>query len=403
MFESKNIFENLNKDIVNELFLYIDNDYTKFVNNKNIEFSDYFYPTNLLKENKFFLFDYLQENYSHKFKLKLKTLFINIFYNIRYKHENYEFDFDFENNITFLFYKIFSLYPNQKIELDANLFFILFKHKKEWFIKYFNYFKCEKHIYLDVLNNDFFKKNSDTTFLQFLRDKKCDTSLIYNLKKDYLNNFKINQIINNDNFMNYSFLNYFFIYHKHFMFKENSVQEKPINILIQKLLIPKYFDLFIELKEHFQLNSDFYIYIIKNQYNEKEKYLLKLMELNIPKNANVCEYVASIDNLNLLKFLHNHNFPWNENTTFAACENLNFDCLLYALENGCKTNLKIFNIIKKQYSNIISDNNQLEIAFKDNKTSNNYIYLKNQIKFKLKKIEKINDLIKQYFYFNSSF
>jgi hypothetical protein len=403
MFESKNIFENLNKDIIYELFSYIDKDYLKFINNKKSELSDYFYPINLLKENKFFLFDYLQENYLYKFKFDLKRLFVNIFYNIRYKHDNYEFDFDFENNITFLFYKIFSLYPNQKIELDANLFFILFKHKKEWFIKYFNYFKCEKHIYLDVLNNDFFKKDSDTTFLQFLRDKKCDTSLIYNLKKDNSNNFKINQIINNDNFMNYSFLNYFFIYHKDFIFKENSVQEKPINILIQKLLIPKYFDLFIELKEHFKLNSDFYIYIIKNQYNEKENYLLKLMELNTPKNANVCEYVASIDNLNLLKFLHNHNFPWNENTTFAACENLNFNCLLYSLENGCKTNLNIFNIIKKQYSNIVTDNNQLEKVFENNKTSNNYIYLKNQIKLKLNKIEKINDLVKQYFYFNSSF
>ena len=36
-----------------------------------------------------------------------------------------------------------------------------------------------------------------------------------------------------------------------------------------------------------------------------------------------------------LKFLHENNYPWNNQTVINAIRNNKLDCLKYAIENGC--------------------------------------------------------------------
>ena len=44
---------------------------------------------------------------------------------------------------------------------------------------------------------------------------------------------------------------------------------------------------------------------------------------------------AFYGNLECLKWLHEHDFPWDKNTCKLAAEAGNLDCLIYAREHGC--------------------------------------------------------------------
>ena len=98
--------------------------------------------------------------------------------------------------------------------------------------------------------------------------------------------------------------------------------------------------------------------ILRNTYKFFDRYPIKklsFIELISDCNDNVeiikwacmngylmdkmtCTYVASYGYLNILKYLHNHEVPWNEKTCENAGRNGNLDCLKYAHKNGCPWN-----------------------------------------------------------------
>lgn len=53
-------------------------------------------------------------------------------------------------------------------------------------------------------------------------------------------------------------------------------------------------------------------------------------------NVDVCKAAASSGQLACLQYLHDKGFPWNEDTIRGAVNNEHVDCLMFALENGCK-------------------------------------------------------------------
>lgn len=52
-------------------------------------------------------------------------------------------------------------------------------------------------------------------------------------------------------------------------------------------------------------------------------------------SVNTCRAAAARGHLNCLVYLHEHGCPWNERTTALAAQNEHEPCLLYALQHGC--------------------------------------------------------------------
>ncbi len=410
MFDSNLFIEKLSKDIQYELFKYMDKDFIKFIENKkNNRLENYFYSYNLLFRNHFCLFDYLNLRYSKIFNFNIKEGLRKYNSELYYLYNKQKNQFDIDNffiqNLIHLLYKLLDLNnqnnKKEKLIISSDIFFILFTYQKEWFLNFINFFEFEEYIYLKLLNSYYFlniQNIQHIDYLIYLNNLNISIKLTCFDKNQSLENFNISSILNREHLINYSFLNYFLTQHKNFIFKENSLQLKPYNYLIKFLFSYKYFNLFIELKDHFDLHYELYILTMKYfNYNTKY-YLNKLIELNVPKNEKICTYVAQKGNLDLLEFFHNNNFPWNKDTTFAACENLQFDCLLYALENGCKTNLKLKNIIQQKIKNHLIEENEFEQNHID-KTTNYYRLKLKHYKNEYEKICKMKNLIDQYFYF----
>ncbi|GFH47591.1 hypothetical protein CTEN210_04066 [Chaetoceros tenuissimus] len=65
-----------------------------------------------------------------------------------------------------------------------------------------------------------------------------------------------------------------------------------------------------------------------------------------PIDERACSVAARITNeskaLETLKWLREHSFPWNERTCYAALEEENFSCLMFALQNGCPSTQGVF-------------------------------------------------------------
>jgi len=54
-----------------------------------------------------------------------------------------------------------------------------------------------------------------------------------------------------------------------------------------------------------------------------------------PWDARTCNAAASMDNLELLSYAHDHGCPWDEKTCAKAAKNNAIECLTYAHEHGC--------------------------------------------------------------------
>lgn len=62
-----------------------------------------------------------------------------------------------------------------------------------------------------------------------------------------------------------------------------------------------------------------------------------LYENNFYYDESACEAAAYGDHFEILKWLHEHNCPWDEQTCSSAVEGGHFEILKYAVENGCKS------------------------------------------------------------------
>lgn len=70
------------------------------------------------------------------------------------------------------------------------------------------------------------------------------------------------------------------------------------------------------------------------------------------KKPLVCHHAALGNHFALLKWLRQHEYPWNERTSSAAAENANLECLIWILEHGCPWSERT-NLNKKRHCEII--------------------------------------------------
>lgn len=66
----------------------------------------------------------------------------------------------------------------------------------------------------------------------------------------------------------------------------------------------------------------------------------------------LCALVSMHGNIEFLKYLRNLNFKWNEKTTCYASAHGNYDCFVYAIQNGCPWN-------SQNSHNSLPDNNKI--------------------------------------------
>jgi hypothetical protein len=85
---------------------------------------------------------------------------------------------------------------------------------------------------------------------------------------------------------------------------------------------------------------------------EMMKYLCETKENKKMLDSNVSTTAAFHGHLEMLKYLHSIDCPWNEGTCVGAAENGQIECLKYAHENGCYWNESV--------RTIAAANNQIE-------------------------------------------
>ena len=64
-------------------------------------------------------------------------------------------------------------------------------------------------------------------------------------------------------------------------------------------------------------------------------------------NDVICTYFASLGELELLKYAHDSGFIWDEKTVYYANKYEYYNCLNYAIDNGCEYNKEIYERSKK--------------------------------------------------------
>lgn len=84
--------------------------------------------------------------------------------------------------------------------------------------------------------------------------------------------------------------------------------------------------------------------IVNQSVPTKDTYILHAynrIRFNLPNFmiGNItCNEIVQYGLLNWLKFAHEHNYSWNEETCCISARQLNSDCLRYCHENGCLWN-----------------------------------------------------------------
>ncbi len=278
--------------------------------------------------------------------------------NIISKKEYLKLDM-FLNNLT-------NKIENIKINMDEDLLSKLYYYtSEEWIEKNIDKFEFDKQIYLKTIysykNNNKYYVNF-YSILSYLENKNCFKHLpifedwllinnhtsLKNLKKTDNKRYKyyqdiFNELIkdikyitpksklNYENLMNKDVLNY--LLNKHF---EELKIMGFLNSILDYIFMSNSLHLIKELSDFISPRSNFYLFAIDKIGNtESIKYLI---DINTPKNKNICEFAAINGKKDILGFLHQNNFPWDELTPNAACINNHFNCLEYALNNGCKWN-----------------------------------------------------------------
>ena len=59
----------------------------------------------------------------------------------------------------------------------------------------------------------------------------------------------------------------------------------------------------------------------------------------INKYKYICQLIAEMDDLELLKFVRKYNFSWDDNTGYAAAKNGNFEMVKWICYNNCPTDM----------------------------------------------------------------
>ena len=83
---------------------------------------------------------------------------------------------------------------------------------------------------------------------------------------------------------------------------------------------------------------EIYKYLLKNDNNIIITNTSLLDFVNFPREYKIY-YAASINNFELLKYLHENSYPWDEYVTMITLANGNLDMLEYEIVNGCKINI----------------------------------------------------------------
>jgi len=71
--------------------------------------------------------------------------------------------------------------------------------------------------------------------------------------------------------------------------------------------------------------------------------------------SSLCTLAAEKGDLNLLKWLHQHGVPWNEETCQAAIRQNHFHVLKWAIERGCRTGKDLYKYALQQRNTCIAD------------------------------------------------
>ena len=80
---------------------------------------------------------------------------------------------------------------------------------------------------------------------------------------------------------------------------------------------------------------------LKHTIKTNHNICFKILLNNYDKTNNhwICTYIVEhYNNLDLLKYAHENEYPWDEQTCNRAAANGHFECLKYTHENGCPWN-----------------------------------------------------------------
>jgi hypothetical protein len=108
----------------------------------------------------------------------------------------------------------------------------------------------------------------------------------------------------------------------------HSIQENP---LVNNEKIKEYYEIMKLPKD-----KNF----LKNLLGNLGPHTIKLLNYKLLQTfINVCNEAIKINNLECLKYAHENNCPWDEDTCKVAAEHRQLECLKYAHENGCPWNM----------------------------------------------------------------
>lgn len=142
---------------------------------------------------------------------------------------------------------------------------------------------------------------------------------------------------------------------------------KQLNDFNNRIINPENLNKVIEIFDYF-LIDDIEKFIIYNSIPTKQTYYIEeqhQFKLNLPNfmtNKIDCSEIAQFNCLNWLKFAHENNYEWDENTTYNSAENGSLECLKYLIENKCPINIDSLNIIvQKNNLNCLIYFNEIQI------------------------------------------
>ncbi len=275
--------------------------------------------------------------------------------------------------------------------LDENLFSKIYYYcGLDWLEQNIQYFTFSKNIYLKVFysyKNNYKYYENFITILDYLKEKEYfkhlpvfEEWLNLNNPKNYLT--KKNKYHYYQDIFKEFIKDTKFITHKSKLGYENLMNKNTLlyllnhhfeelrilgflNSILDYIFMSNSLSLIQDLSDFISPRPNFYLFAIDKIGNIES--LQYLIDIQTPKQKNICEYAALTGKLNILQFLHQNQFPWDELTTNAACMNNHIDCLEYALQNGCKWNPQSWMYVHKN----------MERYFK---TKNNFIQSLKQIK-----------------------
>ncbi len=252
----------------------------------------------------------------------------------------------------------------KKIEINEDIFCLIYCYmSEEWINQHLDKLNLDKQIYLKLIysykfyiNSKFFENYKYNLYhsnlfgiLTFLTNNNYfkhlpvfkEWNLINNKKKQKKYEDTFSKFIEDIKYITpKSKLSYEFLMNKDVLnfLLNNHFEELRINGFLNSILdyifMSNSLSLINDLSDFITPRTNFYLFAIdKIGTIESLQYLL---DINTPKHKNICEYASINGKKDILEFLHKNDFPWDELTPNAACINNHFDCLEYALNNGCK-------------------------------------------------------------------